>query len=346
MSLEEGVMTIKKMTIFLLLLIAGLDVSAQKYYISNLYTYDIFLMNPANAGIDKTCHSFGVFYQNQWLGMAESPTTQIITAQGPLHGNLGFGTYVYNDRNGNMKEQGFHQAFSYEVLLNNTRRSLMSLSFGLAVSLEQSSVDESSFDNNSALLDPVINGTKKSGWGYNTNAGVILKYNDYCLGYSVTNMLKQTNPLYAGVGEPELSMNIHVYLSSLYKIRNRDIFIEPIIMYRSNNASDNRMDLTLRATFPTPNPFYSTWGVLSYRRTMDNKLGSGLGMATSIGVNFKSVSLGVEYQFGLTGAQIEYGSAYQVVMRYTICNNLKHRAIPCSEKRKNKKSRYNTLAWY
>lgn len=305
----------------------------------------MFLLNPANAGNDKSCYSFSAFYQNQWLGMDESPTTQIFNFQGPLGHNLGFGSYIYNDRNGNMKELGIHQALSYEVLLKKSRRKVSTLAFGLAFSLEQSKIDESGLNNPSGVLDPVMTGGIISGVGFNASAGVLLKHNDYQFGFSVTNMFNQTNPLYKSPEEPELPTDFHAFISSLYKITDRDIYLEPIIMYRQNTELIKRLDLTVKGTFPTPDPDYALWGLVSYRRTMDDKFGKSLGWGTTVGVNYRRVSLGFEWQLGLTGAQIDYGSAYQLVLKYSICNNLKHHAIPCSIIRRNKKARYSGLSW-
>ncbi len=328
--------------LFFICLLAG----AQKYYITNLYMYDMFLLNPASAGSDKNCYSFSAFYQNQWLGMEESPTTQILNFQAPLSQGLGMGSYIYNDRNGNMKEFGLHQAFSYEILLKKSHRKISSLSFGLAFSLEQSKIDESNLMNYpSAISDPVINGGIYSGWGFNASSGILYKYNDYQLGFSVTNMLNQNNPLYLSDDEPDLPTDYNVFVSSLYKISSIGIFVEPIVMYRQNSSNDRKLDLTLKGVFPTMDPNYALWGLVSYRRTMDNEYGKSLGLGTTIGVNYHRISFGVEWQLGLTGAQMDFGSAYQLVLKYVICNNLKHKAVPCSEVQKNKKARYSGLSW-
>ncbi len=336
----------KKVSVLSILFLICFLAGAQKYYITNLYMYDMFLLNPASAGTDKNCYSFSAFYQNQWLGMDESPTTQIFNFQAPLLQNLGMGSYIYNDRNGNMKEFGLNQAFSYEILLKKSRRNISTLSFGLAFSVEQSKIDESSLNNYpSAVLDPVITGGISSGWGYNSSSGILYKYNDYQLGFSVTNMLNQNNPLYMSYEEPDLTRDYNLFVSSLYKISSIGIFVEPIVMYRQNSNKDKKLDLTMKGIFPTIDPEYALWGLVSYRRTMDDEYGKSLGLGTAIGVNYHRISFGVEWQLGLTEAQMDFGSAYQLVLKYVICNNLKHRAIPCSEVQKNKKSRYSGLSW-
>ncbi len=321
------------------------SVGAQRYYVTNLYIYDTFLMNPAAAGKDKSCYSFGANYQNQWMGMDKSPTTQMLNFQGPLTQTLGMGSYIYNDRNGNMNQFGLHQAFSHEVVLKKSRRQVITMAFGLGLTVEQVRIDESDLNTPSGILDPAISGGISSGWGMNVNSGVIFKYNDYELGFSLNNMIDQVNPIYLNDDEPGLATDYHLHLSSLYKLVDRDIYLEPLIMFRRNSNNDNRLDLTLKGTFPTPSPNYAMWGMVSYRRNVDHRLGKSLGLGTTVGVNYQRWSFGMEFQLGLTGAQYDYGSAYKVVTRYTICNNLKNKAIPCSEARKNKRSRYEGLSW-
>jgi len=302
-------------------------------------------MNPAAAGIDKHCLSFGAYYQNQWLGMDEAPTTQMLNFQGSVKQHLGLGTYVYNDRNGNVSQFGLHQALSYELLLKKSRRQLVTLSFGLGIVVEQAKIDEGDFNTTSGVLDPAINGGISSGWGVNANSGVLLKYNDYQFSVSLNNMMDQVNPLYLHTDEPDLVMDYQVHASSLYKVVDRDVYLEPMIMYRQNENDDKRLDLTIKGTFPTPKPDYALWGMIMYRRNVDHNLGKSLGLGTTVGVNYKQLSVGMEIQLGLTGAQVEYGSSYRLVTRYVICNNLKNKAIPCSEARKNKRSRYSGLSW-
>ncbi len=336
----------KLLFIYLLYMLVANGVLSQNYYITNLYMYDMFVMNPANAGSDKSCFDLGVFYQNQWLGMDESPTTQIVNAQGPLSKNMGFGSYIYHDRNGNMNSLGIHQSISYKVQLKNTQKNISFLSFGLAFSLEEAFIDERNFTNRRAVIDPLIDGGITKGIGYNANAGIIYKYNDYQLGLSATNLFNQTNPLYLGQDEPELPTDVHLFLTSLYKVTGRDVFLEPLLMYRWNSFLEKRLDITMRGIFPTYKPEYALWGLISYRREMDNEVGKSIGLAATIGVNYRRISFGIEYQLGLTEAQIEYGSAYQLILKYSICNLLKHHAIPCSEARKNKRSRYDGVIWY
>lgn len=324
-----------------LLLIFGLSaaltvVKGQKYYLTNQYVYDVFQMNPSAAVYEKNCVTVNGFYQKQWFGTDLAPTTQILSLQLPVGSAMGSGTYVYNDRNGNYSEFGLNQAFSYEILLFKKRDRVMSLSFGLAFVLEQTKLDMSSFID-SGIFDPSITSGSESGFGFNASTGMILKYNTMHVGFALTNMLAENNPMYGSAYEPERVMDLNVHMGATFKIPDRDLYLEPLLMFRRNALTDRRMDLNLKLTVPTPNPDISMWGLVAYRHTLDHNFGKSLGLAVTGGVAYKQFSVGLEYQLGLTGAQIDYGSSYQLVLSYRFCRDKGKGAIPCSEIRRNRK---------
>lgn len=333
----------------LLSLVFGLVITltiayGQKYYLTNQYVYDLFQMNPSAAAFQKNCVSVNGFYQKQWLGTELAPTTQILSFQMPVNGHLGSGTYVYNDRNGHYKEMGLNQAFSYEILLLKKRRKLMTLSFGLAFIVEQMSLDMSSFTQ-TGVIDPVIDGTKQSGFGFNAGTGALLKYNEMHVGVAVTNLLPEMNPVYDSPFEPSRVMDVHIHAGGSFKVANRDMYLEPLIMFRKNSLTDSRMDLDLKLYMPTPNPDFATWGLVAYRHTMDHQFGKSLGLAFTGGIVYRQFSVGLEYQLGLTSAQIDYGSNYQLIFSYRICRDKSKGAIPCSKIRKSRRYNYKFLGY-
>ena len=311
---------------------------AQKYYITDQYLYDMYLMNPAGAGFYKGCQIFSGYYQKQWFGFDDAPSTQVLSYQGPLMKNLGLGTYFYNDKNGYYGELGFQTSLSYEIMFSKKRKRSSSLTFGMSVNAEQSSIDQTQLSDG-AVLDPALNGAKESGFGFNANAGFLFKYNDYHLGFSVTNILPQNNPMYLNDTEPGLTSDIHIHAGTTYKIADRDVFLEPMVMYRRNMLVDSKLDLSVRANFPSPDPNLSFWSLMSYERTMDHDFGKSLGLGLAGGVQLNNFIIGVEYQAGLTGAQLDYGSAYQLIFKYRICKDRSKHSIPCSERQRYKRNK-------
>lgn len=321
----------RKILIPLFLLFIAFTVSGQKYFITNQYVYDLFLVNPADAGNNSKCITFNGFYQKQWFGVDLAPTTQLLSFQAPLVNDLGAGTYVFNDRNGNFTRRGLQQSFSVEVKLRENRYGFTSLHFGMSAFLEQSSIDQSSFDD--ALgIDPVIAGASESGTGFNANTGLMLEVNNHHLGAAISNIFSQNNPMYTSEWEPETGPDIHVHAGTSLKIPDRDVYFEPLFYYRRNQNADSRFDANLKVYMPTIDPNIALWGILAYRRSMDEQLGENLGMGTTIGVDFKSFSLGIEHQLGMTNAQKQFGSAFVVVASYRICSDKSKKAFPCTQK--------------
>ena len=108
---------------FLFLIILGSKtVLAQRYFITNQYSYDLYFMNPAAAALKVDCHSFSAYVQKQWFGTDLSPSTQILSYQQAFMSNVGIGSYIYNDQNGNHHEFGANQTFAYKVKLLKQKR--------------------------------------------------------------------------------------------------------------------------------------------------------------------------------------------------------------------------------
>lgn len=335
----------KRFVLILATLVTGLTIArGQKYYLTNQYVYDLFQMNPSAAAFKKNCISANLFYQKQWLGTELAPTTQILSYQMPVTGHMGSGTYVYNDRNGFYRELGLNQAFSYEILLKKKRNKVMTLSFGLSFLVEQTSLDMTDFTPG-AELDPAISGGKESGVGFNASTGMLFKYNEFHAGLAVTNLLPETNPMYDALYEPKRALDVHIHVGGSWKVADRDLYLEPLLMYRRNALNDKRMDLNLKVYMPTPNPDVSVWGLVAYRHTMDHQLGKSLGAALTGGIVYKQFSAGLEYQLGLTTAQLDYGSNYQLVLGYRMCRNKSKGAIPCSKVFRNKKYNYKFVGY-
>ena len=321
----------RKPILILLLSFCFLTGYGQKYFITNQYVYDLFLINPADAGNNNNCITFNGFYQKQWFGVDLAPTTQLFSFQTPVMQNLGSGTYIFNDRNGNFKRMGLQQSLSAEVTLRENRNGFTSLHFGLSAFLEQSSINYSNL-NGGPGLDPIMNGAGESGSAFNLNTGVMLEINNHHLGFAVSNLLGTNNPMYQSDWEPDKGPDFHIHAGSSFKIPERDLYIDPLLYYRRSKNGDTRFDANLKLYMPTMDPNFAFWGILAYRRTMDDQLGKDLGLGTTVGIDYKSFSLGIEHQLGLTPAQKRFGSAFILVASYRICAGKNKGAMPCTQK--------------
>ena len=300
---------------------------AQRYFVTNLYAYDLYTINPAAASIKSDCFFINAYAQKQWFGTDNAPTTQILSYYQGFHNDLGVGAYIYNDANGYTRDQGGQITGAYAVTLFETTRKTGHLLFGMSGIINNKSIDMSVLDG-SANFDPSLNG-KTSGIGYNANAGIMLIVNSYQLGFSATNMLPTRNSLYSQQEEPTTHMDLNFYSSILFKVPEIDLFIEPQLFYRRNNYLDSRADLNVKLTAPTSMESLILWGLVGYRHNTYEIENSSSGVAATLGVVWNNINVGLEYQFGLTGARQTYGNAYQLIIGYSHCMWPKKGAIPC-----------------
>lgn len=319
-----------KLVVILFLALFSINSYSQQAFILNEYIYNLFFMNPADAGSNRNCYVLNGMYQKQWFGTDLAPTNQLLSFQAFLPKNLGSGTYIFNDENGNNQRIGLQQSISIDVVLAENRRNFSSIAFGLSASVEQASVNTSNLTGNTTILDPVITGGIHNGYGLNMNAGLIYKFNQYKIGASVTNLLPNNNPFFQNDEEAQIKPQFHNFASTVFKYPERELYIEPIVYYRLNQNKDSRLDLNLKLQVPTMSDDLSFWGLIAYRRSMDEAFGKDLGIAFTVGAIYKGFNLGIEHQYGLTGAQKYYGSYMKLVLGYKFCKDNKHKAIPCS----------------
>lgn len=305
---------------------------AQNYFATNLYAYDLFMVNPAAAAIKSDCYAINGYYQKQWFGTDLSPTTQMLAFQKAFQSNLGMGTYVYNDRNGFYKQMGLQQSLAYSLTLSKNRRYETNLQFGMSLLVDQRSLDVSELGADGSF-DPVINGdAQNSGFGLNANAGLMLTLNAWQFGVSFTNILPYSNSLYSKENEPDVPMDMNFTVGTSFKVADRNLYLEPLVYYRRNSYLDSRTDVNLKFLMPSVDPSFAWWGLLAYRRTMDHNWGNNLGAATTLGIIKNGFKVGLEYQLGLTSAQRYFGSAYQLVVGYRFCYDRSNDAIKCSKR--------------
>jgi len=322
----------RKWLLFINILLLGFsELAGQKYFITNQYVHDLFLVNPSDAGSNRNCITLNGFYQKQWFDMELAPTTQLLAFQAPLMQDLGAGAYLYNDRNGNFRRQGLQTSLSSKVVLSKARHGEKSLHFGLSTLFEQSSINMDLLSDPD-VVDPVITGESDKGVGFNANAGMMLKINNHRFGVAASNIFSQNNPMYNSDWEPETGPDFHLHAGTSWKLPERELYFSPLLYYRSNQHSDTRLDANLELFMPTLKEGIAFWGILAYRRTMDQQLGENLGVATTVGIDYKSFSFGIEHQLGLTDAQKQFGNTMVAVVRYRICEGSRKGAYPCTQK--------------
>ena len=314
-------------------------VECQRYFVTNQYVYDLFLVNPAAAVIKSDCFNISAYAQNQWLGNDKAPYTQILAFQKAFRSSVGIGTYIYNDRNGYTKEIGAQQTFASKVVLSHSRRTISRLLFGLSLMMNQRSIETTEFGDAGALDPSIAGSANASGYGFNANSGIMLTINSWQFGFSATNIFPYNNTIYSDISEPKVYMDMNYHVSTFYKVPKIDLYVEPMLFYRRNGYQDSRTDFSAKVTIPTSDRNVTFWGLLAYRRFTDHQFGTSLGSAITAGVFVGGFKVGVEYQLGLTNARQDFGNFYELILGYSFCRDRRRDALACPEDFKRNRKR-------
>ena len=138
----------KKLALISAFIICTAVAAGQQLPLYSQYLYNKFLINPAVAGSDGYT-SFNLTAREQWIGYSGAPRTFSFSGQtrvlksgyklksstrGNVYrpktdGKIGFGGYIFSDKNGLIQRTGFQASYSYHMWVQNNTQ----LSMGLAV---------------------------------------------------------------------------------------------------------------------------------------------------------------------------------------------------------------------
>lgn len=109
-----------------------LHLLGQMFPLSDHYVYDALAINPAFAG----CHdalSATISYRNQWVGITDSPKSQMLSVHTPFENNrIGLGLIIEKNSIGIFKETSFIGNYAYRMELHDGKLAL-GLGFGATV---------------------------------------------------------------------------------------------------------------------------------------------------------------------------------------------------------------------
>jgi len=117
---------------------------------SDYLSDNIFMVHPSAAGIGNSA-KIRLTHRQQWNDVGDSPALQTLSMHGSLGRNTALGGLIFNDKNGFHSQFGVQGAYAYHLNFGSYD-ALNQLSFGLAASYVQNTVDQRSFSD----FDPII----------------------------------------------------------------------------------------------------------------------------------------------------------------------------------------------
>lgn len=244
------------------------------------YIMNGFLINPSLAGHDGYT-TVNLTVRKQWVGMAGAPSTYAASFQTRIlkdsyiskstsvrkkivkptkGGKVGLGGYVFNDNNGIMRRTGIQAVYAYHISFGQTEGVTNNLSFGLALTAYQFSV------NTNGLIydpdDPFLNSYDRSVFIPDFNFGASYTTTKYYMGFAMTNLLRGSI-LIADTSSVRRTELGHYFLTGGIKVPlAADWVLEPSVLFKSSDMffKSFQADITSRIYYKN-----DYWAGLSWR---------------------------------------------------------------------------------
>jgi type IX secretion system PorP/SprF family membrane protein len=301
----------KKLAFISIIIFCGLSVSGQQLPLFSQYLYNKFLINPAVAGSDGFT-SFSLTAREQWVGYSGAPRTFSFSGQARVlkrgytlkstgrgnafrpksDGKVGFGGYIFSDKNGLVQRTGFQASYSYHLWIeSNTQMSL-----GLAVTGYHFKINENEI-NFEDPNEPWLNNELRRGiFVPDADFGIYILNPRYNIGFSSEQLFGAA----AKIGDNayrNFRMDRHYYLFGSYSFEptNR-IELQPSALIMMSEQMKPMVDFGL--TYIYDQKF---WLGLSYRTSK--------AIIANFGVTHANMYIGYAFDFTLQEIQrVTYGT--------------------------------------
>ncbi|MEI6047442.1 MAG: type IX secretion system membrane protein PorP/SprF [Bacteroidota bacterium] len=249
---------------------------AQQLPLYSQYLYNKFLINPAHAGSDGYT-SFNITAREQWIGYSGAPRTYSISFQTRIlkgsyklktnilnrtiyrpktDGKVGFGGYVFSDKNGLIQRTGFQTSYSYHMWLQDYTQ----LSLGLALTgyYFTVNVNETNFEDQN---EPWLNDNLRRGiFVPNADFGIYLLNPRFDFGFSAQQLFGSSVKMGA-YAYRNYKMYRHYYIFGSYSFTSGiKTEIEPTILLKMSEQLMPQADIGLTYIYDQ-----NFWAGLSYR---------------------------------------------------------------------------------
>lgn len=276
----------KKIVFVLVVMTAGL-LSAQQEALVSQFMYNGVLFNPAVAGSENYWNASAT-YRKQWLGFDGTPSTQLISIQGPWKDkNVGWGGSVCNDIIGISKRLDADLYYSYHLKTGSGK-----LGMGLRAGISHYSAQLSEltvWDAGDSHFSTDVSGKIIP----NAGAGFYYFHEFFNAGVSIPNLIshKPQTPISISL-EEILQYQRHLYIHASGKIKaGEKFFIKPAALFRYVKGAPAQAEIHLAGSFKD----MADLGV-SYRS------GDGLVFITQMNI-MKQLRLGYSFDLPLSDLQ-------------------------------------------
>ncbi|MGM0649198.1 MAG: PorP/SprF family type IX secretion system membrane protein [Bacteroidota bacterium] len=296
----------KKYTLIIIILFAGIQVFAQQLPLRSQYMLDYFTLNPAVAGsLDHTPINLSV--RQQWVGFEGAPSSQSINAHTYIGNNIGMGGALFNEIAGPSRRTGASVSFAYHIQLSKdfSRK----LSFGLSPVFYQHYINTEMLTTDMEG-DPVIENGFETKLSPDANFGIMFsEKKTYFVGLSVFNLLELRTDLFKEMDNNNNPVKRTFYLTGGYTFNLSDDFdLQPSshIQYQMNTPV--QAEGAIRGTYK------DLIGLGVSYRYLD-------AVAYMLTINLGTIRIGYSYDMTTSNLKNHAFGSHEFHLTYRIFNN-------------------------
>ena len=289
----------KKIYLFIGLLLIIVSVKAQQLPLYSQYMMNKFLINPAITGnVDYI--PLRLTARQQWVGIDHAPSTQAISAHTLLNNKkMGIGGNIFADRFGPETKIGLQANYSYILELNGINSKL---SFGLAFKVFQYKLDYTmmtAIDEN----DPTLNNTAETAFVPDADFGTYIQGERYYAGISVTQLIQLPIEI-SGQNIEDNTMIRHYFILGGYKFQISDKFeLEPSTLVKGTEKIPFQADINLKGIY-----MQNYWLGFSYRTS-----GS---IITMLGLKYQGFVFGYAFDYAISDIQHFRSGTHEIILGF------------------------------
>lgn len=277
----------KKIIVLLLLVCSTIKVKAQEIDLPPYVNYmadNPFMISASYAGIGAGLQ-FRLNGVSQWIGIKNAPNTQSLAVEMRLADRFGGGLTIFNDSNGNTKQQGAKLSFASHLILSDFHDSF--LSFALSYSYTQFTIN--TFNNNTnEFLPNISRGTS------NFDISMLYRYEKFAISANVMNILDK-EVIRLESGEPQVLRKYTIYPVYTFRV-NHNVEFEPSLFFELFESSQrSKTDINLKIRRKIRDGYI--WAGLS-TTFLNDQLGKPVGVAPLVGL--KKNKIYFAYGVGIT----------------------------------------------
>jgi type IX secretion system PorP/SprF family membrane protein len=302
---------VKKLALISFFVICCATVAGQQLPLYSQYLYNKFLINPAVAGSDGYT-SFNLTAREQWIGYSGAPRTYSFSGQARVlkrsyhirkksnrnvyrpktDGKIGFGGYIFSDKNGLVQRTGFQASYAYHMWVQNNTQ----LSMGLAVTGYHFKINEREI-NFEDPNEPWLNNELRRGvFVPDADFGIYILNPKYNIGFSTEQLFGAA----AKIGDEAYKnyrMDRHYYLFGSYSFMPLNkTELQPSVLFMMSEQLKPQADIGLTYIYDQ-----KIWAGLSYRTSK--------AIIANFGVNYLNMYIGYAFDFTLQEIQrVTYGT--------------------------------------